>query len=505
MRKSAVVSRDFVGKALGGVEKAEPPRPLTREAAPADPFPIDALGGVLVPAARAIHDRVQAPIAMCGQSVLAATTLAVQGHADVELPTGQWRPLTCYFLTIAATGERKTATDSEALRPVQIREAALRDAHDARRQDFENSKLAWDKARDAAIKAAKGDRALIKAKLDLLGPPPVPPPPPLLTCTEPTWEGVTKLLADGWPSLGIFTSEGGQFIGGHGMSDDAKLRTAAGLSCTWDGEPIKRVRAADGVAVLPGRRLAMHLMAQPDVAAVMLNDPLLGGQGLLSRILVTAPGMSSGTRLWREPSSNTSSALKEYGDHLLSILRRPLPLVAGSRNTLEPRRLKLSSEARRLWVAFYDHVEGRVGTGGELEPIRGLANKLPEHAARIAAVLAMVAHIGIGEVVGPEMAAGIELAEHYATEALRLFNASRVNADLGLAQRLLNWLINTWSEQAISLPDIYQRGLNAIGDQATARKLVTVLEDHGWLVRIPEGAIVAGHRRREAWHIVRGG
>jgi hypothetical protein len=100
-----------------------------------------------------------------------------------------------------------------------------------------------------------------------------------------------------------------------GMSVDAKLRTAAGLSSAWDGEPIKRVRAADGVTVLAGRRLAVHLMAQPDVAAVMLNDPLLGGQGLLSRVLATAPDMSSGTRMWREPSSGTLPTIEKYRNH----------------------------------------------------------------------------------------------------------------------------------------------------------------------------------------------
>jgi len=46
--------------------------------------------------------------------------------------------------------------------------------------------------------------------------------------------------------------------------------------------------------------------------------------------------------------------------------------------------------------------------------------------------------------------------------------------------------------------------LNAIGDQATARKLVTILEEHGHLIRITESAVViAGKRRREAWRIVR--
>ncbi len=217
-----------------------------------------------------------APPAICGQSVLGAATLAVQGHADIVLPTGQRRPLTNYFLTIAATGERKTAVDTEALWPIRKRENSLREKHDGERNEYENSLLAWDKARDAAIKNAKpkGSRAAIKAALDALGPAPVAPLEPLLTCPEPTYEGLCKLFFVGQPSLGIFASEGGQFIGGHGMSDDAKLRTAAGLSAAWDGEPFKRVRA-DGAIVLPGRRLAMHLMAQPDVASTMLNDRML--------------------------------------------------------------------------------------------------------------------------------------------------------------------------------------------------------------------------------------
>jgi hypothetical protein len=133
-----------------------------------------------------------------------------------------------------------------------------------------------------------------------------------------------------------------------------------------------------------------------------------------------------------------------------------------------------------------------------------LANKLPEHAARLAAVVTLVSDIHAAEIGTYQMQAGIALAEHYTGEALRLFGASRVNADLRVAQRLVDWLLHKWGEPAISLPDIYQRSLNAIGDQATARKIVDILVDHGWLVKIPEGAIVAGQRRRDAWRIVRG-
>jgi hypothetical protein len=263
----------------------EAPRPLVRELPPADVFPVEELGPLLAGAARAIHDVVQAPLAIAGQSVLAAATLAVQAHGDVELPIGdgQAKPLSCYFLTVAASGERKSAADAEALQAIRRHESNLRDKRDAELQASINEKVAWEKARDAATKKGKGDRTAIRAALDEVGPPPLPLLEPIVTVPEPTFEGLCRLFGVGQPSLGLFATEGGQFIGGHGMTDEAKLRTATGLSSIWDGEPIRRVRAGEGAAIVPGRRLAVHLMVQPEVSLLLLNDHLLSGQGLLSR------------------------------------------------------------------------------------------------------------------------------------------------------------------------------------------------------------------------------
>lgn len=437
--------------------------------------------------------------------MLGAATLATQGHANVELAMGHAKPLSNYFVSVAATGERKSAVDAEALWPMRKREAALREAYDAANPTYKNDKEAWEKARDAAIKATsvKGDRARMKAALDALGAAPLPPLEPVLTCGEPTYEGLCKLLAVGQPSIGIFAAEGGQFVGGHGMADDAKLRTATGLSALWDGEPIKRIRALDGFTVLPGRRVAMHLMVQPEVGAIWLQDRLLIEQGLLSRILPTAPEAASGTRIRKDPSPDSDEALKRYGARLLEILERPLPFAPGARNELAPRRLPLSLEARRLWIAFYNHVEERLVAGGELNPVRGLANKLPEHAARIAAVLSLVDKIDAGEVGPAEMEAGIALAQHYVVEAMRLFGASGVNDDLREAHQLLEWLRTGWGETRVSLPDIYQRGPNSIRDKRRAHRAVTILVDHGWLVDAPPGE-VGGTFRREVWRIVKG-
>ena len=483
--------------------KAEPPRPLMRELPPADPYPVDALGDVLAPAARAIHDRIQAPLAICGQSVLAAATLATQAHADITLPMGHIRPLSSYLVTVAATGERKSAVDHEALWPLRKREAALRESYASDAHAHQNASEAWEAARKAAAKRGKSDRDAIRAALDALGPTPQPPLLPMLTCTEPTYEGLCRLLAHGQPSVGIFAAEGGQFIAGHGMADDARLRTAAGLSAAWDGEPIRRVRATDGVTVLPGRRIAMHLMAQPDVAAIWLSDPLLIDQGLMSRVLMTAPEPASGTRLWHEPLPEGDGAMRRYGARLLDILEHPMPLAPGTRNELGPRALSLSAAARAMWIGFADHVEARLGSGGELDTVRGIANKLPEHAARIAAVLTLVGDLEAGEVSPTELQAGITIAEHYAAEALRLVGASRVGADLIEAQKLLAWLQSSWRHPVVSLPDIYRLGPGSIRHAASARRAVGILVDHGWLVLAPPCEI-EGVPRREVWRIIRG-
>ena len=156
-----------------------------------------------------------------------------------------------------------------------------------------------------------------------------------------------KLLAAGQLSIGIFSAEGGQFVSGHAMRDEARLHTAATLSDLWDGSTIKRIRAGDAPLTLTGRRVSLHLMMQPDVSARLLSDRGLLDQGFLSRVLPSAPESTIGTRLFRVPSAASIEQVQRFSGQLAELLRRPATIASGTRNQLEPRASDTRSDRSR--------------------------------------------------------------------------------------------------------------------------------------------------------------
>ncbi len=470
--------------------------PLYRDIPDPDPYPVDALGSILTPAAHAIVDLTQAPIEIAAQSVLALATLAAQGHIDVMLPTGQVRPVSCFFLTAAESGERKSAVDDYALRPAREYEKLLRADYDENLAVYVEQFDAWEAKRKQKADPASHDGPALK---------PEAPLKPYVTCAAPTFEAVEKLLlAEGQPSMGIFSGEGGRFIGGYSMKAENKLATATGLSILWDSGTVERFRSGDGSAKGFGRRFALHLMCQPDVARRMLSDSELMDQGLLSRVLVSAPKPKTGTRFWRDARQESHSALDRYNDRALELLKTPRNTVEGKPQELRPRVLELDAAARAAWIAFIDHNERQMGPGGDLAPIRGLANKLGEHAARIGAVLTLFNAPTATHITGEYIKAGIELAQYYGGEALRLFHASVTSVELMKAKTLLDWLQERYAGCAVGLRTIYQTGPGAIRDAKSAKAAMEVLVQHHRAYKIEGGAEIEGERCRDAWQI-RGG
>jgi hypothetical protein len=488
---------DFGDLAINTAE----PIPLISPASSPQPFPLEALGAHLRPATEAIHDIVKAPLTICAQSVLAAATLAVQAHADVKLPNGQTRPISNFFLSLADSGERKTTCDNEALKPIRAREKELEQERKSQLPFWENKRDSYEQGRKMALNVKDPIKRM--AEISLLGEPPQAPLQSLLTCPEPTFEGLCRLLAEGQPSMGIFSSEGGQFFGGNGMMEENRLRNITGYSGLWDGTSLRMVRKGDGVTVLDGRRLSVHLMIQPEVAAPFLADELFQQQGFFSRFLIAAPSSTMGTRFFQTPKAECLQAVEIYRDRLLGILRFQMPLAAGTQNELKPRELPLSEAAKNLWIAFHDECERGLAQGGEYFDIRGFANKLPEHSLRLAGVLALVENLQANSIDVEAMTGGISLARYYAGEALRLIENRLTDTNTQLAEAVRVWLIERWGEDFISIPDLQNRGPRRVRNAEICKKVVALLAQHNWLAPVIGETIIAGKPRKQAWKIVR--
>jgi uncharacterized protein DUF3987 len=480
--------------------------PLMRPATAATPFPVDALGPILSPAAHAFHDMTQAPLAIAGQAALGVASLIAQAHCDVLLPMQQKSPLSLFLVTIAESSERKSSVDRLAMQPIAEYADELRIQYELDQLSFRNRRDAFEQSRKALLtdkgKATdKNKAASIEADLQALGAEPTPPAKPIVQVQEPTIEGVTKLLQQGLGFAGLFSSEGAAFLGGHGMSPDNKLKTAAHLSSLWDGTPIDRIRQGDELMTLHGRRLAAHLMIQPNISERLFSDADLVRQGLLSRVLVSAPETAAGSRMFRMPSQAGVQAHKRYVEYMLGLVRLPRRHAEGRSAELMPRTLAMDEAATSIWTEFHDLIELQLAPTGDYAAIRSWAGKLLENVGRISGVLAFVEDPNSESICGKHMAGAVQLGGHYLSEAQRLFEAGCVGAELAQATKLLDWIK---PRGRVYLQQVIQYGPNFVRTAATARKLLGVLTEHRWLEKPEHGAVIDGKQRKDVWVFVGG-
>jgi len=493
--------------------KAEGPQPLLREIPQGEPYPVESLGPLRA-VVEAAHDISKAPIAIAAQSALSAASLAVQAHADVETLGGK-SPVSLYFLTVAESGERKSATDKVVMSGLRRFERERASEYREELQLWRNTQAIWKVDHEKIMgefKKKPGNRVSAQADLDDLGAEPPAPLSPKLTSGSPTIEGLHKQFISGQPSLGVFSDEGGEFLGGYSMNSDNMMKTVSGLSKLWDGDGVDRVRAGDGAVFLPSVRLAAHLMGTPVAVAGLLADPIANGQGFLARFLITNPPSAIGYRMdidHDEASDLTVAAMSRY---FQTILRTPMPTVEGSPQELEPRQISLSAGARKVLRAYYRHVEVAQREGGEFESVRPFASKSPEQAARLAGVLTLWDNLDALEIAAETMADGVAIAQFYLGEASRLAGAAVVDQKTAKAEKLRIWLLEKWPTTAKTqgrepetiLPgDVVQNGPGALRDTKDAKEHLKMLEEHGWVTQLPANAEVDGMARKLAYRIVR--
>jgi hypothetical protein len=130
----------------------------------------------------------------------------------------------------------------------------------------------------------------------------------------------------------------------------------------------------------------------------------------------------------------------------------------GKRNELAPRVLEFDNASHQMWCMFADRVERELAPFGKYESIRGLANKLPEHATRIAGVMTLFENFQAQYITAGTLEKAITLAEHFASESLRLFDAGLLRPEIAIAESQREWLTTKWVEKHVSVRVIQQLG-----------------------------------------------
>lgn len=476
---------------------ASAPEPLRRALPPALDYPLDALGPLLGNAAKRIHGVVQAPAGLCGQSVLAAASLAVQSHADVSI-SGSMEPLSLWHMSIGASGERKSAADKWALREHVAFERERATTYRQQLADHEMDMSAWKAAERIASGKKGSDAESIRCALYALGAAPEPPLLPWLLLSEPTMEGLHKAYQLGRPGVGLFNDDAGDFLGGHAMNKDNRTKSAASFSKLWDNGCFDRVRAGDGATKYHGRRLALHLMVQPVIAESVLSDDVLVGQGFLARCLLAWPASTIGTREYQDVDLNHDPDLARYWRRMRDLLGEAPPLEQGTRNELNPRVLTLTADAMAYWMEVKNAIEAAML--GDYAGIHAWASKGGSQVARIAAVLTMVENPDAGVIQREAVERASELVTYHLDEAARIVGTSSAPAKIKHAELLRDWCWAT-GRSLIYSTDVLHKGPNAIRTADTFTAAVEQLEATGWAVWVKDGKFIDGKHRARVWYM----
>jgi len=461
----------------------------------AQDYPIDSLPQAVRCAVLEVAGFVKAPIPLISTSALAALSLAIQAHTDVQRAEKLNGPCGLFMLAIADSGERKSTCDGFFMKAIREYEAREQEAAKPLITAHKSEYAAWEAQRSglkekikALAKVGKPSAVQARELHNLDKDEPRPPRVPRLIYGDATPEALTYALAKQWPSGGVISSEAGSVFGGHGMGADSVMRNLAALNQLWDGATLPVERRSSESFTVRGARLTMALQVQEaTIRAFFANTKgLARGTGFLARFLVSWPASTQGTRNFTEAPVNWP-ALATFNDRLTAILNLQAPI--DDDGALTPAMLTLSPDAKAAWVRFHDAIESMLPTGGELYDVRDVASKTADNAARLAALF----HTFTGN-IGPidldAMEAAASVTAWHLSEARRFLGELAMPAELANPARLEKWLIEYCKREStdkVPTREVQQYGPSGLRDKSTYTAAIKELAELGRTRLVQDG------------------
>lgn len=438
--------------------------PIDEQAGLEIEFPVWALGKTAAETVSALVQCTQAPVALCAQSVLGVMSLVASMKADIESIQGQAMPVAVYLMTVAKSGERKSAADRHT---------------------------------SAGIFAFQ--KRLVELGQEGLS--------PELIFSEPTFEALVDRLQDG-PGAGIvLNDDAASLFGSHAMSKEKRKAFIAGLCSLYSGQTINCARASRETKPLSGKPLSVHLMFQPYLVPEVFGDRELCEQGILPRVLPAFPPSTMGTRKFVRPSEEAKNTLAHFHRICLDMLTHFYEQNAAFDASDDPfahqrALITLSEPAIGHLADFYNEIESAIGPGGNFEPIASFATRATENATRLAGIMSIFDNPDSNEVSLEAAEAGTDLAKFYLASVRGLRSFADAGNILGGASELAKWLVNNFRPgDLLYSQQILQRGPSKYRSKAELAPALRTLVDRGWLVEQEGGTVVDGKPRKQAFQL----
>ena len=469
-------------------------QPLIAQIEPEE-YPLDALPDAVRGAVQEVAGFVKAPIPLIATSALAALSLAIQAHTDVERADKLAGPCGLFLLAIADSGERKSTCDGFFTSAIKDYQAREQEAAKPLITAYKSEHEAWEAQRNglkekikALAKEGKPSAVQVQDLRNLDQDEPAAPRVPRLIYGDATPEALTYALAKQWPSGGIVSSEAGIVFGSHGMGKDSAMRNLSALNQLWDGATLPADRRSSESFTVRGARLTMALQVQEATLRAFFSNTkgLARGSGFLARFLVSWPASTQGTRNFTEAPTNWP-ALAAFNNRLKAILDRAAPI--DDDGGLTPAMLKLSPAAKSAWVTFHDAIESELSTGRELYDVRDVASKTADNAARLAALFhTFTGNIGPIDIEAMESAARV--TAWHLTEARRFLGELAMPVELANPARLESWMLDYCKRERtdrVPTREVQRCGPGGLRDKAAFKDAVTELAELGRAKLVQDG------------------
>lgn len=436
-------------------------------------LPVDALPPVLRDMATTVQAVTQAPMDAAVAAVLGAVSVSVVGQALVEIdPRRGWRkPIHTYVGIEMPSGTGKSPLITMVGRPIVRWEAQRAQAErDTRRWADESVRLCTERlalARKAAARAEAGS-ALddLEAASDALAKAEAAPRGDFqLLVQDATEEELVRILAANHgravcidPEATILEVAAGRYGNG-----DARL---AALTHGWDGESMRVNRVSRARVDIPAANLALLLGIQPGILRAMVNAETMKQRGVLARFLWVSPSFDwDALRTGPDVPALDTAAVDRYGKAIATLLDIP---------GQQARVLRMSPEAQQGVTRLEELRKAGMRPGGSFASIQPWAGKLPDHGARIAALLTIVHRADQGEdpfadpIPGWAMGAAIRIVEAVASHVVKVIG----DAGGDPVEREARYVL----ERAQTLPE-GKRTLRDLLRACDGRKTIKTMDD----------------------------